>query len=89
MPASSNDIHVNAEHVLITPEALRAELPLSEAGREFVKQSRKTISDIIHKRDSRLLVISGPCSVHDVEAAKAYARELKALHNKHKVRYSL
>jgi len=80
---SSNDIHVNAEHVLITPEALRAELPLPEAAREFVQKSRKTISDIIHKRDPRLLVISGPCSVHDVEAAKDYARQLKALHNKH------
>jgi 3-deoxy-7-phosphoheptulonate synthase len=84
VPTSSNNIHVNAEHVLITPEALRAELPLCEKGREFVQQSRKTISDIIHKRDPRLLVISGPCSVHDVEAAKDYARQLKALHNKHK-----
>ncbi|HCM48108.1 MAG TPA: 3-deoxy-7-phosphoheptulonate synthase [Colwellia sp.] len=83
VPTSSNNIHVNAEHVLITPEALRAELPLSEEGREFVQQSRKTISDIIHKRDPRLLVISGPCSVHDVEAAKDYARQLKALHNKY------
>ncbi len=83
VPSSSNDIHVNAEHVLITPEALRAELPLPEADREFVKQSRKTISDIIHKRDSRLLVISGPCSVHDVEAAKDYARQLKVLQNKY------
>ncbi len=80
---SSNNIHVNAEHVLITPEALRAQLPLSEEGREFVQQSRKTISDIIHKRDPRLLVISGPCSVHDVEAAKDYARQLKVLHNKY------
>ncbi|WP_019028568.1 3-deoxy-7-phosphoheptulonate synthase [Colwellia piezophila] len=83
LSTSSNNIHVNAEHVLITPEALRAELPLSEKGREFVQQSRKIISDIIHKRDPRLLVISGPCSVHDVEAAKDYARQLKALHNKH------
>jgi 3-deoxy-7-phosphoheptulonate synthase len=83
VPTSSNNIHVNAEHVLITPEALRTELPLSEEGREFVQQSRKIISDIIHKRDSRLLVISGPCSVHDVEAAKDYARQLKALHNKY------
>ena len=83
VPTSSNDIHVNAEHVLITPEALRAELPLPEAGHEFVKQSRKTIADIIHKRDPRLLVISGPCSVHDVEAAKDYARQLKVLQNKY------
>ncbi|MBU2892744.1 3-deoxy-7-phosphoheptulonate synthase [Colwellia sp. D2M02] len=80
---SANNIHVNAEHVLITPAALRAELPLSDSGREFVLQARKTIADIVHKRDPRLLVISGPCSVHDVEAAKAYARKLKALHNKY------
>jgi len=79
-----NDIHVNEEHVLITPEQLRDELPLQEPGREFVKSARNIISNIIHKRDSRLLVISGPCSIHDIEAAKEYALELKKLHDKHK-----
>lgn len=78
-----NDIHVNAEEVLITPEQLREQLPLSNDGREFVKSAREVISNIIHKKDHRLLVISGPCSVHDVEAAKAYARQLKALHDKY------
>jgi len=78
-----NDIHVNSEEVLITPDALRAELPLSDEGRESVKVARKIISRIIHKKDHRLLVISGPCSVHDVEAAKEYARNLKALHDKY------
>ena len=79
-----NDIHVNAEEVLITPDALRAELPLAESGRLFVLQARKTISDIIHHKDHRLLVISGPCSVHDVDAAKEYAQKLKVLHDKYK-----
>ncbi|MDT0602996.1 3-deoxy-7-phosphoheptulonate synthase [Thalassotalea castellviae] len=74
-----NDIHINAEEVLITPHALRAELPMSVAAREFVKQARQDISNIIHKKDHRLLVISGPCSVHDVESAKEYARKLKTL----------
>ncbi|REL25942.1 3-deoxy-7-phosphoheptulonate synthase [Thalassotalea euphylliae] len=78
-----NDIHVNAEEVLITPEQLREALPLSEEGREFVKASRRTISNIIHKKDHRLLVISGPCSIHDIEAAKEYARHLKAMHDKY------
>ncbi len=78
-----NDIHVNAEHVLITPQELREELPLEDSGREFVKSARKIIADIIHKRDPRLLVISGPCSVHDIDGAKEYARELKKLHDKH------
>ena len=78
-----NDIHVNAEEVLITPQELRAELPLDNEGREYVMAAREVISNIIHKRDPRLLVISGPCSVHDVEAAKEYARHLKALHDKY------
>jgi len=78
-----NDIHVNAEQVLITPEQLREELPLSEEGRNYVKSARKIISNIIHKKDHRLLVISGPCSVHDVDAAKEYARQLKTLHDKY------
>ncbi|NQZ79378.1 MAG: 3-deoxy-7-phosphoheptulonate synthase [Colwellia sp.] len=78
--SSLNDIHVNSEEVLITPEVLRAELPLSGTGKEFVKNSRQVISNIIHKKDHRLLVICGPCSVHDVGAAKEYARALKKLH---------
>lgn len=78
-----NDIHVNSEEVLITPQQLRDEQPLSEDGREFVKSARKIISNIIHKKDHRLLVISGPCSVHDIDAAKEYARKLKALHDKY------
>ncbi len=79
-----NDIHVNSEEVLITPDQLRTELPLSENGRDFVKTARKVIADIIHKKDHRLLVISGPCSVHDIDAAKEYAQKLKVLHDKHK-----
>jgi 3-deoxy-7-phosphoheptulonate synthase len=78
-----NDIHVNSEDVLITPDQLRDELPLSEKGRDFVKAARKVIANIIHKKDHRLLVISGPCSVHDLDAAKEYAQKLKALHDKH------
>ncbi|WP_220460948.1 MULTISPECIES: 3-deoxy-7-phosphoheptulonate synthase [unclassified Colwellia] len=78
-----NDIHVNAEDVLITPNALREELPLPEAGRVFVKNARQIIANIIHKKDHRLLVIAGPCSVHDLEGAKAYARQLKELHDKY------
>ncbi|MGJ8694274.1 MAG: 3-deoxy-7-phosphoheptulonate synthase [Thalassotalea sp.] len=79
-----NDIHINAEDVLITPEALRQELPLPESGRVFVKQAREIIANIVHKKDHRLLVITGPCSIHDVDAAKEYARNLKALHEQYK-----
>ncbi|MDN3653931.1 3-deoxy-7-phosphoheptulonate synthase [Thalassotalea ponticola] len=78
-----SDIHVNSEEVLVSPNQLKAKLPLSEANRLFILQARQTIADIIHKRDNRLLVISGPCSVHDIEAAKEYGRKLKALHDKY------
>jgi 3-deoxy-7-phosphoheptulonate synthase len=78
-----NDIHVNEEQILITPEQLKKELPLKESSREFVKSARKIIANIIHKQDSRLLIISGPCSIHDIDAAKEYARELKKLHDEH------
>jgi len=78
-----NNIHINSEQVLITPEQLRAEITLSQRGRAYVTSARKIIADIIHKKDARLLVISGPCSVHDVDAAKEYARELKKLHDKY------
>jgi len=84
MPKSTlNDIHINAEEVLITPQELRKELPLPQAGRDFVQDARGIIADIIHKKDPRLLVISGPCSVHDIDAAKEYARKLKALQQKY------
>ncbi|TKB44197.1 3-deoxy-7-phosphoheptulonate synthase [Thalassotalea mangrovi] len=79
-----NDVHVNSEEVLITPEELRKQFPLNEHHRQSILQSRDIIADIIHKRDSRLLVITGPCSVHDVEAAKEYGRRLKALHDQYK-----
>jgi 3-deoxy-7-phosphoheptulonate synthase len=84
-----NDIHVNSEEVLITPNELRAKLPLSEQDRQFVLSSRQVIANIIHKKDPRLLVISGPCSVHDVEAAKEYGRKLKALQEEYKDTYIL
>ena len=79
-----NNIHINSEQVLITPEQLRAEITLSQRGRDYVTNARKIIAEIIHQRDPRLLVISGPCSVHNVDEAKEYARKLKKLHDKYK-----
>lgn len=74
-----DNVHVAAEKVLVTPNELRAELPISETALHKIEEARNTISDIIHRRDHRLLVICGPCSIHDVEAAKEYALKLKEL----------
>lgn len=73
------NVHISDEQVLITPDQLRQHLPVSEKTLKHISTSRKTIADIIHKRDHRLLVVCGPCSIHDVEAAKDYARRLKSL----------
>ncbi|EKO3409412.1 3-deoxy-7-phosphoheptulonate synthase [Vibrio fluvialis] len=74
-----SDINIVDEQILITPDALKDKLPLSDNARRFIRESRQTIADIIHKRDHRLLIVCGPCSIHDVQAAKEYAKRLKAL----------
>ena len=77
---SLNNLRVNAEQILITPLALKQAFPVSPQVLSSIQQSRQIISDIIHRRDHRLLVISGPCSIHDTQAAIEYAHQLKTLH---------
>ncbi len=74
-----NNVHISAEQVLITPEELKKQFPLSEESQRSIAQSRKTIADIVAGRDPRLLVVCGPCSIHDPDAAIDYARHLKTL----------
>ncbi len=74
-----SNINISDEQVLITPEKLKQKLPLSDNARRFIQESRNTVANIIHKQDHRLLVVCGPCSIHDLDAAKDYARRLKAL----------
>ncbi|WP_028108665.1 3-deoxy-7-phosphoheptulonate synthase [Ferrimonas futtsuensis] len=76
---SINNIHIQSEQVLITPEQLKNELPLSEHAYRYINGARAQVADIVHKRDNRLLVVTGPCSIHDVDAAKEYALKLKKL----------
>ena len=73
-----NNVHITDEQVLITDQ-LKAEFPLSAAQEAQIEHSRQTISDIIAGRDPRLLVVCGPCSIHDPETAIEYARRFKAL----------
>ncbi len=73
------NVHISGEDVLVTPLQLKQEIPLPQAARDSIKRSRQEIADIIHGRDHRLLVVCGPCSIHDVDAALEYAERLKAL----------
>lgn len=74
-----NNVNISSEKLLVMPKALKSALPLSEQNQQFIEQSRKAIADIVHKRDHRTLIISGPCSIHDTVAAKEYALKLKQL----------
>ncbi|MDH2927146.1 3-deoxy-7-phosphoheptulonate synthase [Lonepinella koalarum] len=76
---SIHNVHIVDEKVLITPAELKQKLPLPQHLRQRIEQHRQDISSIIHKKDSRLLVVIGPCSIHDIEAALDYAKRLKAL----------
>lgn len=73
------NLNVASQEILITPEALKKEMPLTEAAAQTVMQGRQTIYDIMDHKDHRLFIVVGPCSIHDVDAAKDYARRLRAL----------
>src|SRR5918992_3247638 len=63
---------------LVTPALILHELPLGDEQTEVVLRGRSEISAILHGTDDRLLVVVGPCSVHDPEAALEYAQRLSA-----------
>ncbi|WP_435236130.1 3-deoxy-7-phosphoheptulonate synthase [Psychromonas sp. PT13] len=83
MPQNEN-IYIQSETVLITPEELKNEIPASQEVNHFISESRQIVSNIVHKKDPRLLVVCGPCSIHDIKAAKEYAIKLKELHEQFK-----
>ncbi|MGG4610482.1 3-deoxy-7-phosphoheptulonate synthase [Providencia sp. Me31A] len=74
-----NNVNIQDEQVLITPESLKAKYPLSNSNLHAIATSRQVIADIIHQRDPRLLVVCGPCSIHDVDAAIEYGERLQKL----------
>lgn len=78
-PASTANRRVVAFHDLPSPEQMLAELPLPESAMAQVEESRRDIARVIAGEDDRLVVVVGPCSVHDPEAALDYARQLKAV----------
>jgi len=80
----NENIHIQSETVLITPLELKNLLPASESVYQFIAESRQIIANIVHKKDPRFLVICGPCSIHDLDAAKEYALQLKKLHEQYK-----
>ena len=68
-----------ARRQLPTPAQLKKERPASRTVERFVAACRRQVVDVLERRDHRLLIVVGPCSIHDPAAARQYARQLKAL----------
>ncbi len=75
----TKDLRITGTKEIQSPEALMQELPLSEKAANLITDTRQQIYDVLDGKDDRLVVIIGPCSIHDTEAAHDYADRLKVL----------
>ena len=78
-PNLINNVNVASQDVLLTPEEIKQRLPLSDDAEATVLNGRQTVQRILDRQDPRLFVVVGPCSIHDVAAARDYALRLKTL----------
>lgn len=81
-PSLSSNLNIHAEQALHSPEVLRKQIPINTRLSRFITRARQQIADVISGKDNRLMVICGPCSIHDLAAAKEYAEKFKALSDK-------
>lgn len=79
----TDDLRIKAINPLISPAVLNYYLPITRQAAELVATTRQQASAILHEKDDRLMVVIGPCSIHDPEAALEYGRKLKPLIEKY------
>lgn len=77
--ARIENLNVASQEILVTPDALKRDMPLTEKAEQTVVEGRQTINNILDGKDHRIFVVVGPCSIHDVKAAMEYAERLKGL----------
>ncbi|HVU25536.1 MAG TPA: 3-deoxy-7-phosphoheptulonate synthase [Opitutus sp.] len=77
MPQRTSDLRIRAVTPLDPPAVIEAELPLPERDAAFIAEARRAIAAIVTGADDRLLVVAGPCSIHDPAAALDYAARLR------------
>jgi 3-deoxy-7-phosphoheptulonate synthase len=78
-PSALENLNVVSQQTLLPPSELHENIPASAQATATVSRARQTLEDILSGRDPRLLVVVGPCSIHDTVAAMDYAHKLKAL----------
>ena len=79
MKYKTDDLRITAMNEVISPEQLHNDCPISETASKLIFDTRTAIHDILNGKDDRLLVIIGPCSIHDPDAAREYATRLKEM----------
>lgn len=79
----TDDLRIESIKAVTSPAVICEEIPVTEEAAKTTALTRNAIHDILHGQDDRLIVITGPCSIHDVDAAKEYANKLKPLVEEH------
>jgi 3-deoxy-7-phosphoheptulonate synthase len=80
--SSIENLNLGSQDVLISPADLKTLMPISEAAKKTILNGRETVNNILSRKDPRLIMVIGPCSIHDVDAAMDYAKRLKVLADK-------
>lgn len=78
-PNAFENLNIVAQQALLPPSTLHDAVPATVRASQTVSHARNTVTNILTGQDKRLLVVVGPCSIHDISAAKDYAQRLKAL----------
>jgi 3-deoxy-7-phosphoheptulonate synthase len=79
MKHQTDDLRIKEIREVVPPTAVHAAIPITEGAAQVVYDTRRGIHDILRENDERLLVVIGPCSIHDPEAALEYAGRLKSV----------
>jgi 3-deoxy-7-phosphoheptulonate synthase len=83
MHPPTSDLRIRTTRPLVAPAVLEREIPLGDSGSNRIAGARRAIAAIMSGADDRMLVVIGPCSIHDPDAAVEYARLLRAAANRH------
>ncbi|MEJ2106775.1 MAG: 3-deoxy-7-phosphoheptulonate synthase AroG [Acidiferrobacteraceae bacterium] len=79
MKYQTDDLRIRSIDEVVSPEQVHAEISVSDRARQTIHDTREEIHHVLHGQDDRLLVVIGPCSIHDPKAALEYASRLRAL----------
>lgn len=75
----TDDLRIRAMKEVVAPKEVHSKFPISTKAAEVTANTRRAIHDILHQKDDRLLIIIGPCSIHDPTAALEYAQQLRTV----------